>query len=514
MRSHMAQQKIGISFVFVLLSQLLMAQVHPSIQAYHQQRRHALLQEYIAFLAIPNTLNDPEGLRANADHILKMMEKRGIRGQLLEAGIEGAIPAVYGEVLTPGATTTIAFYAHYDGQPVNPEKWATGLQPFTPRLATAPLDKGGQWVDLPKEGEAIRDDWRLFARAAADDKAGVFAILNAYDAIRQGGLSPKVNLKFFFEGEEEKGSTHLGDIMARHKDLLRADLWVIADGPMHASGRKQVVFGVRGDVNLDLTVYGAKRPLHSGNYGNWAPNPAQRLVRLLASMKDDDGRVLIKGFYDDVTPLSARERAALAAIPDPAPAMRRELAFAGTDTKGLSYLEAITTLPVLNINGMVSANVGNLAANIIPTTAAATLDLRLVKGNDVRRQIDKVVAHIRKQGYYVLDRAPTDEERMQHARIVSVKAGKGYNAQRTSMDHPVARRVVQAVQATTTDPLILLPSAGGSLPLYLFEEVLQTSPITIPVVNYDNNQHGENENLLVRCLYQSIETMAAVMLMQ
>ncbi len=484
-----------------------------AIRADHEPRHLDLLKEYIEFLSLPNTMNDPEQLQVNARFIMEMMKKRGInKVQLLEANTPGATPAVYGEVLTPGATKTLIFYAHYDGQPVNPDKWAEGLSPFKPQLATAPIDKGGQFIDLPSNNAELQPDWRLYARAAADDKAGVFTILNAYDAIRRTKLAPKINLKFFFEGEEEKGSTHLGEILEKNRTLLQADAWIISDGPMHASGKKQITFGVRGDVNLNLTVFGAKRPLHSGNYGNWAPNPAMKLVRLLATMKDDAGKVLIPGFYDDVVPLSASERAALAAIPDPAPMMQQELAFAQSENPALSYLESIITLPTLNINGIVSANVGKLASNIIPTTATVTLDLRVVKGNDCQRQIQKVIDHIEKQGYYVLDREPSDEERLKYPNIATIRSGTGYNAQRTSMDLPISKLVIAAVKSTSSQDVVLMPSAGGSLPLYLFEEVLNTPPITVPVVNYDNNQHGENENVQIGFLWNGIETLAAIML--
>jgi len=210
-----------------------------TIRANHQPRHYELLQEYVAFLSLPNTMNDPEQLQVNARFVVEMMKKRGIgNARLLEADTPGAIPAVYGEVLTPGATRTLIFYAHYDGQPVNPDKWAEGLSPFKPQLATAPLDKGGKLIDFPAPGTPLQPEWRLYARASADDKAGVFTILNAYDAIRRTKLAPKINLKFFFEGEEEKGSTNLGEILEKHRNLLKADAWIICDGPMHASGKK------------------------------------------------------------------------------------------------------------------------------------------------------------------------------------------------------------------------------------------------------------------------------------
>jgi acetylornithine deacetylase/succinyl-diaminopimelate desuccinylase-like protein len=508
--------KQPLTLLAFLFCTAIMAQNTPlsKITDFHKKRQHALLKEYTTFVSMPNTMNDTASLRENALFIAKMMRERGIQKvQLLEGTTKGTIPSVYGEVLVPNATTTLVFYAHYDGQPVNPDKWAEGLSPFKPQLTTTSLEKGGRFLDFPNENTPLSMDWRLYGRASADDKAGVFSIITAYDALRQSGITPTVNIKFFFEGEEEKGSTHLDEILEKHRNLLKSDLWVISDGPLHASGRKQIVFGVRGDVNMNMTVYGAKRPLHSGNYGNWSPNPAHKLVRLLASMKDDNGKVLIEGFYDDVTPLSKLEQNALAAIPDPAAMMQKELAFAQAESTTRSFFESIATLPTLNINGIVSANVGRLAANIIPTTATVTLDLRLVKGNDKVRQTEKVINHIKKQGYHVLDREPTDDERLQYPNIATVRIGSGYNAQRTSMDLPIAQRIVKAVQTSTTDPVILLPSAGGSLPLFLFEQILNTPPLTVPVVNYDNNQHGENENLRIGCLFDGIETMAAIMMM-
>ena len=503
-------------FFFLAIYGVLNSQNTPlsKVTTFHQQRQHALLKEYAAFLSLPNTMNDTASLAENARFIAEMMKKRGITNvQLLDGTSKGAIPAVFGEVKVPNATTTIIFYAHYDGQPVNPDKWAEGLSPFKPQMTTTSLEKGGKFIDFPSENTPLSMDYRIYARAASDDKAGVFAIINAYDALRQNGISPTINIKFLFEGEEEKGSTHLNEILEKNKNLLKADMWIIADGPLHASGRKQIVFGVRGDVNMNMTVFGAKRPLHSGNYGNWAPNPAWKLTRLLATMKDDEGHVTIDGFYDDVIPLSKLEREALAAIPDPAPMMQKELAFAQAESTQRTFLESITTIPTLNINGIVSANVGKLASNIIPTMATVTLDLRLVKGNDAQKQIQKVINHVKKQGYEVFDREPTDEERMTFPNIATIRTGSGYNAQRTSMDLPLAKRVVKAVQNSTKEPVILMPSAGGSLPLFLFEEILNTPPLTVPVVNYDNNQHGENENLRIGCLFEGIETMAAIMLL-
>jgi acetylornithine deacetylase/succinyl-diaminopimelate desuccinylase-like protein len=479
-----------------------------------ERNRHRWLKEYTDFLSIPNVFGDSLNIVKNANFIHDWLKRNGVKSQLLYSGKPRSAPFVYGEVIRPGATTTLAFYAHYDGQPVNPKQWAEGLQPFTPVLMSDRHDKGGKVIPFPGEKDPINPQWRLYGRGSADDKAGVFAIITAYEAIVAKALKPNVNIKFFFEGEEEAGSVYLDEIFKRNKELLKADLWIICDGPRHISGKKQILFGVRGDVNIDLTVYGAKRPLHSGNYGNWAPNPAMRLAQLLASMKDKNGNVLVEGFYDDVTPLSETEKQALKKIPDVEDALKQDLALAKPDGEGKSFMELLN-LPTLNINGIQSANIGSMAANVIPTEATAVIDLRLVLGNDVDRQINKVIRHIEQEGYHVIDHTPSDEERMKFPLLARVvKRGAGYNAQRTPMDLPLAQKVTKAVGETVAGDVITVPSLGGSLPLFLFEKYLDSKPITVPIVNYDNNQHAENENVVLQYLWDGVETMSVIMLMK
>lgn len=280
------------------------APLQEKVRTWRVAQESALIDEYRAFVALPNITIDRAGIQRNADFILAMMQRRGIDARLLTVATPNANPIVYGEVNVPGATRTVMLYAHFDGQPVNPAKWAPGWEPFNPKFATGPAEQGGKIIESWKPGDRVDPSWRLTGRGSADDKAGVMAILNAYSALTATGAKPSVNLKFFFDGEEEIGSPRLAEFITEHRERLRADLWLILDGPSHPAGKKTVFFGVRGDVNLHLTVFGAKRPLHSGNYGNWAPNPAWMLVRLLATMKDDEGRVLIPGFYDDILPLT------------------------------------------------------------------------------------------------------------------------------------------------------------------------------------------------------------------
>src|SRR5215813_1510732 len=482
------------------------------IQQYRREHEHQLLSEFMGLLAIPNVASDRQNIRRNAAYILEMMKQRGLEPRLLEAKTPNVPPVVYAEWKTPGAARTIILYAHYDGQPTDPKQW-TGTLPWVPVLRSAAMEANGQLIPVPAEGSMINPQWRLYGRSASDDKAGVMAIISAFAALKANGIQPTSNIRFVFEGEEEAGSPHLGEIIALNKDLLSADAWIICDGPVHQSGRKQAVFGVRGDTNVDVTVYGAKRPLHSGHYGNWAPNPAMLLTKLLASMKDETGRVTIAGWYDDVEPLGEAEMRAIAEAPQYDEELKAQLGLSRTEGSGKSLLELIS-LPSLNINGMSSGDVGSLARNVIPTTATAVLDLRLVKGNDYRRQVDRLITHIRKQGFYVIDRDPTDDERLKQPLIAKVvhRSG-GYNAERTRMDLPISLSVIEAVQSTTSQAIVKLPTFGGSLPLSIITENLRTVTITVPIANYDNNQHAENENVRLQNLWDGIETFAALMTM-
>jgi acetylornithine deacetylase/succinyl-diaminopimelate desuccinylase-like protein len=497
----------------LLVCQSAFAQTPNPVREYRRANEQRILREFVELLSIPNVASDSEGIRRNAARLVEMLEARGLGARLLEAATPNTPPAVYGEWSTPGATKTIVFYAHYDGQPTDPRKW-TGTQPWAPALRAAPFEKGGRLLPMPAEGEQINPEWRLYARSSSDDKAGVLSILNAFDALRAKKIRPTVNLKFFFEGEEEAGSPHLVEIMSRHRALLAADAWVICDGPVHQSGRKQVVFGVRGDTNVEVTVYGPKRPLHSGHYGNWAPNPAMLLARLLASMKDERGRVTIKGWYDDVEPLGEAERRALSEAPAYDEELKKELGINRPEGAGRSLVELINE-PSLNVNGLSSAETGALARNVIPVTAVAALDLRLVLGNDQRRQVERLLAHIRAEGFFVTEREPTDEERLTHPLVAKVRVSAGgYNAERTPMNLPVSRAVVAAVQSTSEQTIVLMPTLGGSLPLSLIRETLGAPTLTVPVANYDNNQHAENENIRLQNLWDGIETYAALMTMK
>jgi acetylornithine deacetylase/succinyl-diaminopimelate desuccinylase-like protein len=448
-----------------------------------------LTQEFSEFLSIPNVAADPVNLKRNAELLVAALKKRGVESRPLQ--IPGAPPVVYGQITVPGAQHTIVFYAHYDGQPVTPSEWEGG-SPFTPVI------------------REVDGDPRIYARSAGDDKAAIFAQLTALDALRAAKISLRANIRFVWEGEEEAGSPHLEQILDANRELIHGDVWLVCDGPVDQSGKQTVVFGARGDAHLEVTVYGPHHGLHSGHYGNWAPNPAMILAQLLAGMKDEEGHVLVPHFYDGIAPLTNTEKEALARAPVNDQKLMGSFWLGHVDGSGKHLLELINQ-PSLNINGLSSGQTGAHATNVIPPTATADLDLRLVVGIDWREQQERVMDYIRSRGYFIVETEPTREILTGHAKVASVVRDRaGYNAARTPMDLPIAQEVIRAVESARRE-VVLLPTMGGSVPLGAMERAAQTHTITVPIANYDDNQHAANENLRLQNLWDGVETMAALL---
>jgi acetylornithine deacetylase/succinyl-diaminopimelate desuccinylase-like protein len=483
------------------------AQVAEEVRSYRLNNEDRIMRELTEFLAIPNVASDTENIQKNAAHLVEMLEARGIETHLLP--ITGRGPVVFGKLTAPDARRTVIFYAHYDGQPVDPAAWTDG-KPFEPVLRSAAIEAGGQRIPSPdKRPGAYDDNWRIYARSASDDKGAIVALLAAIDALRTARIPLGVNLKVIFEGEEEAGSNNLQHTLELHKNLLGGDLLLMADGPVHQSGRPLVFFGNRGDIGLDITVYGAVRALHSGHYGNWAPNPAMELSRLLSSMKDENGRVLIDGYYDDVVPLTQIEKEALALMPDNDAELEHELGITKPENSSKKLVELIHE-PSLNIRGLRSAYVGEQAQNVVPEKAEASIDARLVKGEDPQKKFEQIVGFIQKQGFYVIDHEPTMEERRAHARIAKIVNEGGYRASRTAMDLPVSKALAKLVQDATGGNAVIAPTLGGSVPMYIFED-LGLPWIGVPIANYDNHQHSSDENLRLGQLWLGIEEYGAIL---
>lgn len=482
------------------------AEVAALVREYRKAHEAAIIEEFTNLLAIPNVATDTANIERNARTIVAMLERRGFHTQQLP--IAGRGPVIYAELATPGAAHTVILYAHYDGQPVDPNAW-TGSGPFEPVLRTKATEAGGKIIPFPAAPTRYEDEWRIYARAASDDKAPIVALVAALDALRASRIPLAVNLKLFLEGEEEAGSPNLERVANEHRNLLAGDLFINADGPVDQSGRPLIDFGNRGVIDANITVYGAVRPLHSGHYGNWAPNPAFQLARLLTSMKNADGYVLISGFYDDVVPPGALERQALMEMPANDAELMKALEFAHPEGAGQKLVELIN-LPSLNIKGLRSAYVGAESPNVVPDRAQASLDLRLVKNISPDRQFERLVAHIRKEGYYLTSEEPTAEERRTHPLIARVEKGVGYPASHTPMDIPVARAMVRVIEEATGEPVVKMPTMGGSSPMYIFEK-LGLPVIGLPIANYDNNQHSHNENIRLGNFWRGMEIFGAIL---
>lgn len=458
-------------------------------RAWRIAHESAILTEYFDFLRLPNVASDRTGIARNASYLKAQLERRGVKAELLEA--PDASPVVFGQLPAPGAISTVVFYAHYDGQPADAKQW----------LGHAP------WEPILREG-------RIYARSASDDKAPIQAMFAALDALKARGLNPTVNLRFVFEGEEEAGSRNLGRILVANREKVKADFWIICDGPVHQSRKMQVVFGARGAAGFNLTVYGPARELHSGHYGNWAPNPALMLAHLVASMRDENGRVTIAGFYDSAEKLDPAAQQAAAAVPPIEAELRKELGIARPYGNGRPLAQLVNE-PVLNIRGLSSAAVGEESRNVVPSEATASFDIRMVRGDSPERMMNLVRAHLVQQGYTVVENVPSAEERLRHPKLVRLwGADFGYRGVRTPMDSRAAKMVVNAVEAAAGAPVIRLPTSGGSVPLAIIEDTVDASTISVPIVNHDNSQHAPNENLRLENLWEGIEIMGALFRMR
>ena len=477
------------------------AQPRP-IAAWRAQHERQIVDELLQLVSIPNVAGNDADMRRNADLLETLFARRGFTVEKTDGP---GSPVVFATLDVPSPRGTLTLYIHYDGQPVEASEW-TRCKPFAPCIygPTGPVQSDPARMTFDPQ-------WRVYGRSASDDKGPIVAVLNAVEALRATGSGPAWNLRVVLDGEEEAGSGNFRRFAAVRGADLKADLAITLDGPRHPSGRPTLYFGVRGGAGLTVTVYGAKNDLHSGNYGNWAPDPSMRLARLLASMKDDRGRVTIEHFYRDVVPLTPTELKAIEDMPNVEVTLREDFLVALPE-RGEERLERKLNEPTLSILAMESG--GGMSAparSAIPASASARIEMRLVNGLDPVKQNALLVAHIRKQGYVVVEgRAPTDLERLTNALIARVDLRGGSTAPRVSMDEPMARTVVTAL---TRDGRAIArqPTLGGSMPFATFSTQMPT--VGFSMVNHDNNQHGPDENLRLQSLWEGIEMMAAIMTM-
>lgn len=459
-----------------------------------------------ALARLPSVAANPKGIDEAAGLLERELKSRGFRTARWTAA-SGSPPVVFGFYEVPNARRTVVFYAHYDGQPVTPSQWSS--PPFEPFMREGLLSPAAKQIDWQHAKPPFNPEWRLFGRAVADDKASEIAFLSAFDALTALHRSPAVNLKVVWEGEEEAGSPHLAEILKAHAEKLRADLWLIGDAPVHQSRRPTLYFGARGSLDLEATIYGPVRALHDGHYGNWVPNPAAMAAELIAQMRDSDGNILIPGYSDDVRPLAQAEKDAVAKLPPVEDQLKRE--FAIDRSEGREGLTASTMRPAINIRGIRSGSVGADATNAIPVDAAVSMDFRLVPDQTPQRVRETVESFLKAKGWTVVADTPDAETRLSHARIIRLAWGHGYPALCTDIAIAPAQAAIRAADDAAGEPVALLPMMGGSVPIYLFHDILKVPVIGLPIVNHDDSQHAPNENLRLKNLWDGIDTYAAMM---
>lgn len=452
----------------------------------------AVLRRFAELLAMPNVTGNVEDLRSNAAEIVRRFETIGASMEVVE--LPDASPVVVGELRCETPTATLGVYVHYDGQPVDPANWST--PPFTPTLKD-----GDRVIEFPNDDNAVDPEWRIYARGASDDKTPLCAIPEAISALE---TERTVDLVFLFEGEEESGSPNLDRYMEHLSARLQVDAWLLCDGPVHQSRAPQVAFGARGYTGFDLTIYGAEHELHSGHYGNWAPNPAMELARLLSSCKDQDGMVTIKDFYKDTRPISDADRDAISALPEVEAQLFDDLGFGVAEATDVSYPERLM-IPSFNVRGLQSAAVGDAARNVLPAVATASVDIRLAAGDDPVVMLDRVKQHLEDSGYLVLDREPSPDERRSNRSVATMTRDVGYRAARIPMESPLAKILLNVCMRASGEEVVALPTFGGSVPLYLFEDLLDAPIAILPIANHDNNQHSPDENIRVANILYGIE---------
>ncbi|MFO0997296.1 MAG: M20/M25/M40 family metallo-hydrolase [Alphaproteobacteria bacterium] len=436
------------------------------IYAYIDANRDRFIEELKGFLRIPSVATNRDAVATCSAKLDRALKEVGFESRIMPSS---GNPMVYGE--RKGSGATLLLYGHYD---------------------VMPADDAHNWASPPFE--PTERDGRLFARGVGDNKAQHYAHIKAVEALRACGV-PSASLKFVLEGEEETGSTSLPGFVAEHKALLDADVCYAADGPRHESNRPTIYLGCRGVMGFELSVRTASRDVHSGNRGNVVPNPAWRLLQALSTMRDASGRVLIDGFYDDVRPISPDDRRMVDALPYDGAKMAKELAV--EELRGLpaaEYHERVMYRPTLNISGLVSGYGGEGIVNIVPATATAKMDIRLV----VDQQPDRIASLVRRH----LDRHGFTD--------ITLAVHDSMKPSRTPSSSNFIAPIVEAAREASGEDPVVLPALGGSIPQYAFVDALGIPCIWSAYANWDEQNHAPNENMVLDLFIQSIKISANV----
>ncbi len=470
-------------------------------------KKHAIasFQEFYDLLSLTNDAHFPNDIEKNVVWCETAFAKRGFTTLRLKTA---AAPLLLAERAVKNPAKTVLIYLQIDGQPVNRADWEQE-DPWKPVLKEK--DVQGKWKIIPYDNlhKTVNPDWRIFARATSDAKGPAMAFLASLDALKELKTEPNFNIKVIMDFEEELGSPNLPAAVSNYKNELAADMLIIFDGPRHISNQPTLSFGARGICEITLTTFGPRVPVHSGNYGNYTPNPALRLAQLLGSMKDDRGIVTLPGFYDGVI-LTEEEKKILQQVPDDENEIKKFLGIAAPDQVGHSFQESLQ-YPSLNIRGLNALYVGDKARTLIPANATAEIDIRLVPSSNPQRLIDLVRKHIENQGYYIVPNEPTEEERMKYPKIAAIKSSISYGAFQTPFDSECGKWLSKAMVKAFGKAPIKIRTAGGSIPISPFVITLGLPAVAVPTVNPDNNQHAENENIRVGNYMEAVKTFLAIL---
>ncbi len=441
------------------------------IKPFIEENKDRLLSELFELIRIPSISSK----EAHNEDMYKATS--WIKNNLLEKGVDKAEvmetkghPVVYAEKIIDPKLPTILVYGHYDVQPAEP------------------LDL---WKSPPFEPE-IRDG-KIYARGADDDKGQFFMHVAAFEYLVKANKLP-CNVKFMIEGEEEIGSPSLGGFMEAHRDMLAADVILVSDTSMLGPDNPSITTGLRGLSYVEVHVTGPNRDLHSGLYGGAVANPVNVLCKLIGSLTDENGKITVKGFYDDVEVLSKEERGEMARAPFDEEAYKKELDIDEVyGEKGYSSLERTGIRPSLDVNGIWGGYADKGAKTILPSTAHAKISMRLVPHQDSNK-----ITELFKQHF--LSIAPNYVK----VEVDFLHGGEGYVSPTNTVEYQAASMAYEATFGKKPIPV----RSGGSIPIIsLFEKILGIKSILMGFGLESDAIHSPNENYPLAQFYKGIETI-------
>ncbi|WP_339651691.1 M20/M25/M40 family metallo-hydrolase [uncultured Maribacter sp.] len=440
------------------------------------------------FLKLQNDGNFPEQINKNKQWCDSVFRTLDFKTQTIKT--EGA-PLLFAEKIYKKNYRNILFYLQIDGQPVDSSAWSQP-NPFEPVIK---VYENGIWspVEIETNQNIYDDDWRIFARSASDSKGPAMSLISALQILQKQNINPKYNIKVIMDFQEELGSPDLPKAVLENRDLLSADMLFIMDGTRHLSNLPTLTYGARGIATATIKVFGPSYALHSGQYGNYAPNPVFEAARLISSFKDDHGIVQIPGFYDGVV-LTDRDKKLLSTIPENNDSLNIRLGIYNSEQVAPTYQEALQ-FPSFNIRGLKAAYTGKEVRTLIPEDVIIEIDMRLVPETPAERQLELLRNHILKQGFHLVDSAPNNEDRATFKKLASLEFRIGSKPFRTDMDSDIGKFLNTALKKVFGNNIVNMRTTGGSQPMAPFIQTLNIPAVSIRIPNPDNNIHGPDENL-------------------